>query len=67
LENHTPFSHLHSVLGFIVPFGLAFSWSFDLAKLARFVFMVVADFLGALGLKGETSVWMQGQVFFHPT
>jgi hypothetical protein len=67
LENHTLFSFLHSVLGFIVHFGLAFSWSFDLAKLMRFDFMVAADFLGALGLKVETSVWIQGQVFFHPT
>jgi hypothetical protein len=66
LENHTPFSVLHSVLAFIVLFGLAFFWSFDLAKLMRFVFMVAADVLGAVGLKVETSVWRQRQVFFHP-
>ena len=39
-----PFSVLHSVLAFIVLFGLASFWSFDLAKLMRFVFMVTADF-----------------------
>jgi hypothetical protein len=54
------------VLAFIVLFGLAFFWSFDLAKLMRFVFMVAADVLGAVGLKVETSVWRQRQVFFHP-
>jgi hypothetical protein len=54
------------VLVFIVLFGLAFLWSFDLATLMLFVFMVATSLLGALGPKLETSVWTQMQAFFHP-
>jgi hypothetical protein len=55
------------VLAFIVLFGLAFFWWFDLATLMLSVFTVAAGLLGALGPKLETSVWTQRQPFFHPT
>jgi hypothetical protein len=44
------------VLVFIVLFGLAFLWSFDLATLLLSVFMIATGLLGGMGPKLETWV-----------
>ena len=53
------------VLAFIVLFELVFFWSFDLATLLLFVFMVAAGLLGALRPKLLTWVYTQRRAYFH--